>query len=154
MEMSFHRNSGPIFWWDRMCFERHGDWLGEEDDRDLSMVSGRIRPVAPSPKQDVVTEAVDEVIQVAIAIRPTEVQHARTKMAKQLAVEAAATEVELPSAPVVPAKHTTFSNDVEEAPRKSSLFEHGEQVKLDRRFEEKPRTRRGSRWSVPATKKR
>lgn len=115
--MGFRRDAGAVFWWDRACFERHGDWMGVEDERE-SFDGGRngrsgrwsdgsrtdvdVDVDAAAPVRDVFrsadvlsktdTEIIDEAEDALLAApymvrRPSEVQFARDRAAARIAAE-------------------------------------------------------------------
>jgi len=147
--MGFHRTSGAVFWWDKVCFERHGDWAGRIDERTHSRKEQTSEVKAKVTFED----AIEDVLTAAIVRRPSELHYARAKWAAEKAAEQEKLKKE-------DAEHQASmfrssvaagslrTHDVTEYSRKTIELQRIEQIKLDRRIEEAPGGGASRRWSA------
>jgi hypothetical protein len=126
--MGFHRTSGAVFWWDKVCFERHGDWRGQRDEK----THNRKEHAAETKAKVTFEDAVEDVLTSAIVRRPSELHYARTRLALEKAAEQERLEKE-DEEHKASTSESLRAHDVAEYSRKVISLQRIEQVKLDRR---------------------
>ena len=142
-DMGFHRTSGAVFWWDRVCFERHGDWAGRTEEKTHS----RKEHTTEAKTKVTFEDAIEDVLTMAIVRRPSELHYARTRWALEKAAVQDKLEKEDEDHKASNSE-SLRAHDVSEYSRKMMNLQHIEQVKLDRRTEGAVGRGVSRRWSA------
>lgn len=148
-DMGFRRTSGAVFWWDKVCFERHGDWAGRADERTHSRKEHTRGPETKVNFED----AIEDVLTTAIVRRPSELHYARAKWAAEKAAEQEKlkkedTEHQASLSRSSPGSGLLRANDAADYARKVINLRRVEQVKLEQRTEEAAEGKVSRRWSA------